>query len=51
MTETFEHSKAKHLREVVEPAKRESRLQMAAALTVILLLIGGYVTQHVLHIW
>lgn len=50
MTENFEHSKAKHLREVAEPAKRESGLQMAAALTLILLFIGAYVTQNVFHI-
>lgn len=51
MSEQYEFSKAKHKRQVLEPEKRESRLKMAAALTIVAVLVAAYVTQRVPHWW
>jgi hypothetical protein len=51
MAETFKHSKAKHEREVLAPARRNERRQLAVAFAFVAVLAAGYVTQHVLHWW
>ena len=49
MAETFEHSKAKHEREVLAPARRNERLQMAIAVGIVAVLAATYLNQTVLH--
>lgn len=51
MAEKFEHSKAKHEREVLAPARRAERLQLAAALVIVTVLAAGYIFQPVIHWW
>lgn len=49
MAEMFEYSKAKHEREVLVPARRDRRLQMAVAIGFIAFLTAAYLNQTVLH--
>lgn len=51
MKEKFEHSKAKHEREVLAPARRAERLKLAVALVIVAVLFAGYVFQPVIHWW
>ncbi len=51
MEEKFEHSKAKHEREVLAPARRTERQQLAVALVIIAVLSAGYVFQPDIHWW
>lgn len=49
MAEKFEHSKAKHEREVLAPARRAERQQLAVALVIVAVLVAGYIFQPVIH--
>ena len=51
MKETFEYSRQKYLQATVIPTRRKARVELAAALGVVLVLVGAYVTQHVLGWW
>lgn len=51
MEEKFEYSTAKHEREVLAPARRAERLQLAVALVIVAVLAAGYVFQPDIHWW
>lgn len=51
MSEQYEYSKAKHKREVLDPAMRKTRREFAFSLMFVVILIAMYTTKSILHWW
>jgi hypothetical protein len=51
MKENYEYSKRQYEEKVLKPAKKKERRELAASIVVVLILVGSYLTQHVLHWW